>query len=75
VRVVKKELFSFRVLREVTRLETVDMQISAESVEAATEAALAFSSGEEPSWPSIQRYSLVDIQPLDAEVVSIDEVD
>ena len=69
-----KDVFNFIVLREVTRLETVEMIVSAANREAAQEAALAFASGDEPNWPSIQRYSLVDIKPLDAEVVSIDEI-
>jgi len=71
---IVKNVFNFIVVREVTRLETVEMIVSAETREAASEAALAFAEGGEPNWPSIQRYSLTDIQPLEAEVVSIDEV-
>lgn len=76
VKAVKSDkTFSIIVVREVARIETVEMIVHAESKEAASDVALSFASGEDPQWPSVQRYSLTNIEPLDAEVVSIDFID
>ena len=75
VKVVKTDnTYEILLVRDVTRLETVEMIVHAESREAATQVALAFASGETPNWPSVQRYNLVDIEPLNSEAVSIDFV-
>lgn len=64
--------YNITVVREVARLETVEMIVHAETKEAASDVALSFAGGGDPQWPSVQQYSLRDIEPLDAEVVSID---
>lgn len=60
-----------RVIREVSYLEALDLVVVAGSLDEAVEVAEGIAKGEQPHWPNIDSYVVVERQPLDYEMVEI----
>lgn len=63
--------YNFSVTRRVSRDETVELVVSADSAIEASKIAADFGNGGQPAWPSVQRYSIVNYDPIASESMKI----